>query len=48
MGYGWGYEKGDENMSELMGLKAKLGLNVFKEDKERHINIKPGMEKTPV
>lgn len=47
MGYGWGYEEGDENMSEIMGLKAKLGLNVFKEDKERHITIKPGMEKDP-
>ena len=32
-------------MSEVMGLKAKLGLNVFKEDKEFHIKIKPGMEK---
>lgn len=47
MGYVWGYEKGDENMSELLGLKAKLGLNVFKEDKERHIEIKAGMEKDP-
>lgn len=32
-------------MSELMGLKAKLGLNVFKEDKEFHIRIKSGQEK---
>ncbi|NLO28910.1 MAG: hypothetical protein GX113_12170 [Actinobacteria bacterium] len=32
-------------MSEVMGLKAKLGLNVFKEDKEFHIRIKPGREK---
>jgi ferredoxin like protein len=32
-------------MSELMGLKAKLGLDVFKHDKEPHIKIKPGMEK---
>jgi ferredoxin like protein len=28
-----------------MGLKAKLGLDVFKHDKEPHIKIKPGMEK---
>ncbi|CFY03058.1 Ferredoxin-like, FixX [Syntrophomonas zehnderi OL-4] len=34
-------------MSELMGLKAKLGLDVFKHDKEAHIKIKPGMEKDP-
>ncbi|HZK43707.1 MAG TPA: 4Fe-4S dicluster domain-containing protein [Syntrophomonadaceae bacterium] len=34
-------------MSEPLGLKAKLGLNVFKEDKEAHIIIKPGMEKDP-
>lgn len=32
-------------MSEQMGLKAKLGLDVFKHDKEAHIKIKPGMEK---
>jgi ferredoxin like protein len=32
-------------MSEQMGLKAKLGLDVFKHDKEPHIKIKPGMEK---
>lgn len=32
-------------MSELIGLKAKLGLNVFKEDKEFHIKIKSGKEK---
>lgn len=31
-------------MSEAMGLKAKLGLNVFKEDKEFHIKIKPGKD----
>lgn len=47
MGYVRGLKKGDENMSELLGLKAKLGLNVFKEDKERHIEIKAGFEKDP-
>jgi ferredoxin like protein len=34
-------------MSEIMGLKAKLGLDVFKHDSEPHILIKPGMEKDP-
>lgn len=32
-------------MSETIGLKAKLGLDVFKEDKEFHIKIVPGKEK---
>lgn len=32
-------------MSEVIGIKAKLGLNVFKEDKEFHIKIKAGREK---
>lgn len=32
-------------MSEVLGLKAKLGLDVFKHDSEPHIRIKPGMEK---
>ncbi|MEA1961161.1 MAG: hypothetical protein U9N81_07805 [Bacillota bacterium] len=32
---------------EPMGLKAKLGLDVFKHDKEPHIKIKAGMEKDP-
>lgn len=32
-------------MSEVMGLKAKLGLNVFKEDREFHIKIAAGKEK---
>jgi ferredoxin like protein len=32
-------------MSEVMGLKAKLGLDVFKEDKEFHIRIIDGKEK---
>jgi len=32
-------------MSDVMGLKAKLGLNVFKEDKEFHIEIRAGKEK---
>lgn len=35
----------DENMSEVMGLKAKLGLNVFKENKDFHIKIIAGQEK---
>jgi ferredoxin like protein len=34
-------------MTELIGLKAKLGLDVFKEDQEKHIEIRPGMEKDP-
>ncbi len=34
-------------MSELMGLKAKLGLDVFKESKEAHIKIIAGMERDP-
>jgi ferredoxin like protein len=34
-------------MSEAMGLKAKLGLNVFKHNETAHIVIKPGMEKDP-
>ena len=32
-------------MNEEMGLKAKLGLNVFKPSRDPHIRIKPGMEK---
>jgi hypothetical protein len=35
-------------MSEILGLKAKLGLDVFKHDSEPHIRIKAGMEKDPV
>jgi ferredoxin like protein len=31
-------------MSEIIGLKAKLGLDVFKEDHEFHIKIKAGHE----
>lgn len=34
-------------MSDNMSMKAKLGLNVFKHDAERHINIRPGFEKDP-
>lgn len=34
-------------MSMTRGLKAKLGLDVFKPGKEAHIKIKPGMEKDP-
>ena len=40
-----GLQRGDKNMSEAMGLKAKLGLNVFKEFKKFHIEIKKGFEK---
>ena len=32
-------------MSGLLGLKAKLGLDVFKEDNEFHIKIKEGYAK---
>lgn len=32
-------------MSEDMGLKAKLGLDVFKPDSMPHIRIRTGMEK---
>jgi len=32
-------------MTEFKTLKDKLGLDVFKEDKEPHIKIKEGMEK---
>jgi ferredoxin like protein len=45
VGHGKGWQEDDEDMSEIMGLKAKLGLNVFKEDKEFHIKIKAGKEK---
>lgn len=34
-------------MSEIMGLKAKLGLDVFKEDQAFHIKIIAGKEKDP-
>jgi ferredoxin like protein len=34
-------------MSAVMNVKAKLGLDVFKENKDFHIKIKPGMEKDP-
>lgn len=34
-------------MSDPMGLKAKLGLDVFKPGPEPHITIQPGMEKDP-
>ena len=34
-------------MSERPSLKAKLGVNVFKPDKTKHINIRPGCEKVP-
>lgn len=38
----------EENMSEMIGLKAKLGMDVFKEDNEFHIKIVPGREKDPL
>jgi len=34
-------------MSEPLGLKAKLGLDVFKPYAQPHIVIKSGMEKDP-
>ena len=34
-------------MSEIMSMKAKLGLDVFKKDKEFHIKIKAGKENDP-
>ena len=34
-------------MSEPLGLKAKLGLDVFKHHDDPHIVVKPGMEKDP-
>ena len=34
-------------MSEIMNLKAKLGLDVFKHDKEPHIRIKEGKAGDP-
>lgn len=34
-------------MSEMLGLKAKLGLDVFKHDAQPHITIKAGKEKDP-
>lgn len=35
-------------MSQTSGLKAKLGLNVFKPGAVPHIKIKPGREKDPL
>ena len=34
-------------MSETVNVKAKLGNNVFKESKNFHIAVVPGMEKSP-
>ncbi|HWP97996.1 MAG TPA: 4Fe-4S dicluster domain-containing protein [Syntrophomonadaceae bacterium] len=34
-------------MSEIPGLKAKLGVDVFKPAAQPHIRIKPGMERDP-
>lgn len=34
-------------MSEVIGLKAKLGLDVFKENKDFHIKIVSGKERDP-
>ena len=44
MGAGEVSEEDDKDMSDTLGLRAKLGLDVFKEDKEFHIKIKPGKE----
>lgn len=38
-------QENDENMNEVMGLKARLGLNVFKADSTFHIRIRMGQEK---
>lgn len=45
MGDGATGQEDDEDMSEVMGLKAKLGMDVFKEDCEYHIKIREGREK---
>jgi len=34
-------------MTEVIELKAKLGLDVFKSGSDAHIKIRPGMEKDP-
>ena len=34
-------------MNPTAPMKAKLGKNVFKPGKERHIQIRPGAEKDP-
>ncbi|MDH7498548.1 MAG: 4Fe-4S dicluster domain-containing protein [Syntrophomonadaceae bacterium] len=34
-------------MNEVLGLKAKLGLDVFKPDREPHIRIRQGRESDP-
>lgn len=34
-------------MTEVIELKAKLGLDVFKAGSDAHIKIRPGMEKDP-
>jgi ferredoxin like protein len=34
-------------MSDILGLKAKLGVNVFKHEATPHIKIKPNMESDP-
>ena len=33
---------------EVLGLKAKLGLDVFKENKNFHIHVVPSKEKLPL
>lgn len=45
MVHGAGSQEDDEDMSEVIGLRAKLGLDVFKEDKAFHIKIKAGRER---
>lgn len=47
MGTGQVGEEDDENMSDTLELKAKLGLDVFKPYDKPHITIKSGMEKDP-
>jgi ferredoxin like protein len=37
----------DEDMSNPVSIKAKLGLDVFKHDKEPHITVKAGMALDP-
>lgn len=34
-------------MSPTPNMKTKLGKNVFKPGKEKHISIRPGFEKDP-
>ena len=47
MGHGRRYEEDDEDMSEVLGLKEKLGRNVFKHIEHPHIVIKEGKANDP-